>query len=71
MYYDYREPLKAVPSHRMLAMRRGEKEEVLFLSPSLAPVEEILAGLKSRLDQRGRASSGRSWKGWSRMPTSG
>ncbi len=48
MYYDYREPLKSVPSHRMLAMRRGEKEEVLFLS-LLAPVEEILAGLQRRL----------------------
>ena len=48
MYYDYQEPLKAVPSHRMLAMRRGEKEEVLCLSIS-APVEQILAGLKSRL----------------------
>jgi len=48
MYYDYQEPLKTVPSHRMLAMRRGEKEEVLFLA-IVAPVEEILAGLKSRL----------------------
>ncbi|GAM09390.1 putative protein [Geobacter sp. OR-1] len=48
MYYDYREPLKSVPSHRMLAMRRGEKEEVLFLSIE-APVAEILVGLKSRL----------------------
>ena len=48
MYYDYQEPLKSVPSHRMLAMRRGEKEEVLYLSIS-APVEQILAGLKSRL----------------------
>jgi len=48
MYYDYQEPLKSVPSHRMLAMRRGEKEEVLILS-LLAPLEEILAGLKSRL----------------------
>jgi len=48
MYYDYQEPLKAVPSHRMLAMRRGEKEEVLYLSIA-APVEQILAGLKSRL----------------------
>ncbi|MFZ2949396.1 MAG: Tex family protein [Desulfuromonadaceae bacterium] len=52
MYYDYQEPLKAVPSHRMLAMRRGEKEEVLYLSIS-APVEQILAGLKSRLILRG------------------
>jgi uncharacterized protein len=35
----------------MLAMRRGEKEEVLYLSIS-APVDQILAGLKSRLIQR-------------------
>ena len=48
MYYDFQEPLKAVPSHRMLAMRRGEKDEVLYLS-IMAPVEQILAGLKSRL----------------------
>jgi len=48
MYYDYREPLKSVPSHRLLAMRRGEKEAVLHLAIS-APVEQILAGLKSRL----------------------
>jgi uncharacterized protein len=48
IYYDYQEPLKSVPSHRMLAMRRGEKEEVLYLSIT-APVEQILAGLKSRL----------------------
>lgn len=48
MYYDYQEPLKSVPSHRMLAMRRGEKEEVLNLG-IVAPVEQILAGLKSRL----------------------
>jgi len=48
MYYDYREPLKEIPSHRMLAMRRGEKEEVLFLS-LLAPAEEIVTGLQRRL----------------------
>ncbi|MBV5341539.1 MAG: RNA-binding transcriptional accessory protein [Deltaproteobacteria bacterium] len=48
MYYDFQEPLKAVPSHRMLAMRRGEKDSVLYLSIS-APVEQILAGLKLRL----------------------
>jgi uncharacterized protein len=48
MYYDYEEQLRTVPSHRMLAMRRGEKEEVLFLT-IVAPVETILIGLKSRL----------------------
>jgi uncharacterized protein len=29
MYYDYNEPLKSVPSHRLLAIRRGSKEQVL------------------------------------------
>lgn len=48
MYYDFQEPLKAIPSHRMLAMRRGEKDAVLYLSIT-SPVELILAGLKSRL----------------------
>jgi len=47
MYYDFQEPLKDIPSHRMLAMRRGEKEEVLFLT-IVAPAEEILSGLKVR-----------------------
>ncbi len=44
MYYDYSEPLQQIPSHRMLAMRRGEKEEVLRLSVE-APEEEILLRL--------------------------
>ncbi|MEA3544391.1 MAG: Tex family protein [Thermodesulfobacteriota bacterium] len=44
MYYDFSEPLRQVPSHRMLAMRRGEKEEVLRLSVE-APEEEILLRL--------------------------
>jgi uncharacterized protein len=48
MYYDYREPLKVIPSHRMLAMRRGEKEEVLRLLVE-APEAEILLRLKGRL----------------------
>ncbi|MDE1160912.1 MAG: Tex family protein [Acidobacteriaceae bacterium] len=30
MYYEYREPVKAIPSHRMLAIRRGEAENVLY-----------------------------------------
>ncbi len=44
MYYDFREPLKQIPSHRMLAMRRGEKEEVLRLHIE-APEQEILPRL--------------------------
>ena len=30
MYDDYREPAKTIPSHRMLAIRRGEAENVLY-----------------------------------------
>jgi len=30
MYYDYSEPVKTIPSHRMLAIRRGESENVLY-----------------------------------------
>ncbi len=40
MYYDFSEPLRQVPSHRMLAMRRGEKEDMLRLRIE-APEEEI------------------------------
>ncbi len=48
MYYDFSEPLKQIPSHRMLAMRRGEKEEFLRLQIA-APEEEILARLTQLL----------------------
>ena len=30
-YFDWTEPVKTAPSHRILAMRRGEKEEILYL----------------------------------------
>ena len=30
MYYEYREPVRTIPSHRMLAIRRGEAEGVLY-----------------------------------------
>lgn len=29
MYYDYKEAVKAIPSHRTLAINRGEKEKIL------------------------------------------
>lgn len=40
MYYDYSEPVSKVPSHRVLAMNRGEKEE--FLKVSIEVSEEVL-----------------------------
>src|SRR5580704_8050795 len=38
MYYDYREPVRSIPSHRMLAIRRGETEGVLFFTIDLDPL---------------------------------
>ena len=41
MYYDYREPVKTIPSHRMLAIRRGETENVLFFLMELEPQRAV------------------------------
>ncbi len=38
MYYEYREPVKAIPSHRMLAIRRGEAESVLYFLIEIDPL---------------------------------
>jgi len=51
MYYDYREPVNKIPSHRMLAIRRGETENVLYFNIELDS-ERSLAWLKSRVLQR-------------------
>jgi uncharacterized protein len=37
-YFDWKEPVKSAPSHRILAMRRAEKEEILYLD--VLPQEE-------------------------------
>jgi uncharacterized protein len=38
-YFDYAEPLRRVPSHRLLALRRGEAEG--FLTVTIGPDEEV------------------------------
>jgi uncharacterized protein len=48
MYYEYREPVKTIPSHRMLAIRRGESEKVLYFLIELDP-QRAIAVLRSRL----------------------
>ncbi len=44
-YYAWEEPVSSAPSHRVLAMRRGEKEGFLLLH-IVAPEEEALAILR-------------------------
>jgi uncharacterized protein len=43
-YFDWEEPVKTAPSHRILALRRGEKEEILYLD-LMPPEEEAIAML--------------------------
>jgi uncharacterized protein len=38
-YFEWSEPISKTPSHRLLAMRRGEKEGILSLT--IAPPEEL------------------------------
>jgi len=45
-YFDWSEPIKTAPSHRVLAMRRGEKE--LFLMLDSCPEEASAVGLIER-----------------------
>ncbi len=48
MYYEYREPVKTIPSHRMLAIRRGESESILYFLIELEPLRANSL-LRSRL----------------------
>ena len=70
-YFDFSEPYTKLPSHRILAMLRGEKEEVLDLTMSPAePTDEPQAGptdyetriaAKFEISQQGRP--GDKWLG--------
>ncbi len=50
-YYDWEEPVATSPSHRVLAMRRGEREE--FLTLSMTPPEEEALRILDELFVRG------------------
>ena len=48
MYSDYKEHIKSIPNHRILAINRGEKEKFLKVS-MIFPDEEIISELKSQI----------------------
>ncbi len=50
-YFDFSEPLTKLPSHRILAMFRGEKEEALDLE-IIAEKEPGLGGYETRIARR-------------------
>lgn len=56
-YFDFNEPLRRCPSHRILAMRRGEDEG--FLRISIAPSEGEALTIMHRQFVKGRGSLAR------------
>jgi protein Tex len=54
-YFDWEEPVSAAPSHRILAMRRGEKEE--FLSLRVSPPEDMALSLLDSMFVKGEYPS--------------
>jgi uncharacterized protein len=56
MYYDYREPVRRMPPHRVLAVNRGEREEALKVSLELDPARIFeYIGRKIALDRQPEA----------------
>lgn len=56
MYYDYREPIKAIPGHRLLAIRRGTKEKVLSWKIDLEDEQAIDMLLSKVVKNKGNMS---------------
>ncbi|WP_156292066.1 Tex family protein [Oceanobacillus salinisoli] len=48
MYYEYHEAVRSLVSHRILALNRGEKEDILKVSIE-PPVDRILEFLKNKI----------------------
>jgi len=54
-YYNWEEPIKTIPSHRLLAIRRGEKEMILSLR--IIPPEDIALSILESFFVKGTNSS--------------
>ncbi|MBD4895141.1 RNA-binding transcriptional accessory protein, partial [Xanthomonas citri pv. citri] len=48
MYYEYEEPIAKVVTHRVLAMNRGEKEDILKVAIE-PPADHIKAYLEKQI----------------------
>ena len=56
MYYEYEEPIQKIVPHRVLAVNRGEKEEILRASVE-PPADRIQAYLEKRILQQKQTSA--------------
>lgn len=59
-YYDWQEPVRTAPSHRVLAARRGEREE--FLTVRILPPEEEALNLLEAAFLKGDSAASRQVK---------
>lgn len=57
MYYNYKEPVRFIPSHRILAINRGEKEKVL--SVKITVNEEVIIDYLNRKVLKGNKDTDR------------
>ncbi|MBW1723209.1 MAG: RNA-binding transcriptional accessory protein [Deltaproteobacteria bacterium] len=69
-YFDWEEPIAGAPSHRILAMRRGEREGILDLT--LRPPEEEALDLLEELFVKGKGPASEQvreavWDGYKRL----
>src|SRR5690606_32711134 len=55
-YFDWQEPVKTIASHRLLAMRRGEREEFLRLDLSVEEVDALAILRKEFIKANNEAS---------------
>ncbi len=56
-WYDHREPVATIPSHRYLAMRRGEEEKILRVSLEVDD-DRLLSAILARVGHRPRSPLG-------------
>lgn len=56
MYYNYQEPVKRLPPHRVLAINRGEREDVLRVAFD-TPADRIHEHIKRKLLRGGTAAA--------------
>ena len=57
MYYDFKEPVKKIAPHRILAVNRGEKEEYLSVKIE-APIDDIIMGInRHALNDKGSVTT--------------
>jgi protein Tex len=55
-YFEWKEPISKTPSHRLLALRRGEKEGILALD-IFPPEEEALHSIERQFVKAGNAAA--------------